>query len=290
MTKWRPITRPLLGKTISDVFDRIEELERFASSRSGSAGYGGGGAAGGANIIGTALQAGEAVTGGGGSVTVTFPVAYPATPVVVVSVLNSGSDQLVAAIESISTTQVVISVGKIADQGSSGLYTGAGEAHRHAFSGVTTDHTHGPGTYAAAAHDHAPGTFAAAAHDHSSGTLSAAAHDHAPGTFNVTIPAGTDGTSGNFGVAGVSASSGPHSVSGVTGSSGPHSVSGVSAQSGPHSVSGQSGLAGGGTINGYTDYESTHRHPAPADNVLHAHGRTLVAGVGVRWFAMPKTA
>ena len=216
--KWRPITRPLLGKTISDVLDRVEELERFASSRSGSAGYGGGGAAGGPNIVGSVIQSGEAVTGADGRVTVTFPVAYSAAPVAVVSVLNSGTDQLVAAIESISTTQVVISVGKIANQGQAGLYTGQGEAHQH-----------GPGSFAAAAHDHAPGTFA------------------------VTVPAGTDGSSGTFGVAGVSAQSGPHAVSGVSAS------------------------------------ESSHRHPAPADNVLHTHGRTLVSGVGVRWIAMPKT-
>lgn len=202
---------------MSDVLDRVEELERFASSRSGSAGYGGGGGGGGPPP-GTNIQAGEAVTDGTGKVTVTFPTPFSAVPVVVVSVINAGSDQLVAAVESISTTQVVISVGKIANQGSTGLYTGQGESHQH-----------GPGSFAAAA------------------------HDHAPGTFSVTVPAGTDGSSGTFGVAGVSAQSGPHSVSGVSAA------------------------------------ESSHRHPAPADNVLHTHGRTLVSGVGVRWIAMPKT-
>lgn len=197
--------------------DRIEELERAISGRSGVGGAGGAGGAGGPEPS-PLIQGGEATTGADGRVTVTFPNAFPSTPIVLVSALNSGTDQLVAAIESISTTQVVISVGKIANQGQTGLYTGQGEAHQH-----------GPGSFAAAAHDHAPGTFA------------------------VTVPAGTDGSSGTFGVAGVSAQSGPHSVSGVSAS------------------------------------ESSHRHPAPADNVIHTHGRTLVSDVGVRWIAMPKT-
>ena len=215
--KWRPITPPILGKQLSDALDRIEELERAISSRSGVGGAGGAGGAGGPEPS-PLIQGGEATTGADGRVTVTFPNAFPSTPIVLVSVLNSGTDQLVAAIESISTTQVVISVGKIAQQGTAGLYTGQGEGHQH-----------GPGSFAAAAHDHAPGTFA------------------------VAVPAGTDGSSGTFGVAGVSAQSGPHAVSGV---------------SAP---------------------ESSHRHPAPADNVLHTHDRTLVSGVGVRWIAMPKT-
>lgn len=212
MAKWRPQTRPIQGFELARIHSRIDELERGRGRIFSGVGMVGG------PPPGTNIQAGEVATGADGRVTVTFPVAYSAVPVVVVSVLNSGTDQLVAAIESISATQVVISVGKIANQGQAGLYTGQGEAHQH-----------GPGSFAAAAHDHAPGTFA------------------------VTVPAGTDGSSGTFGVAGVSAQSGPHAVSGVSAS------------------------------------ESSHRHPAPADNVLHTHGRTLVSGVSVRWIAMPKT-
>ena len=180
-TKFRPQTRPILGHQLANIFDRIEELEKAAAARGGSGA--GGGAPPGARPA-PDVQAGQATTGANGKVTVTFPRAYGGAPVVVAVANNSGTDHLVAAIESVSSTQCVISVGKIAGQGQTGLYTGPGEAHQHA-----------------------------------------------PGNYSVTIPAGTDGSSGTFGVAGVSAA------------------------------------------------ESSHRHPAPADNVQHSHGRTPLSAV-----------
>ena len=208
--KWRPQSRPILGQQLGNMLDRIEELERATASKAGAGGYGGGA---GAGPIAEKTQAGQAATGVDGKVTVTFPAAFAAAPIVLVSVNNSGLDQLVAAVESISPTQCMISVGKIANQGAAAgeRWTGPGEGHAHS-----------PGNFAAAAHDHAPGTFAAAA------------HDHAPGAFSVTVPSGTDGSSGTFGVAGVSAQSGPHSVSGISALSGPHAVAGVSASESSH--------------------------------------------------------
>jgi len=81
----------------------------------------------------------------------------------------------------------------------------------------------------------------------------------------------------------------PHSVAGVSAPSGPHGVSGVSAKPGLLPLSGESGSAGAGTASGYTDYESAHRHPAPADNVEHRHGKELIGGVLVYWIACPTT-
>lgn len=208
--KWRPQTRPILGRQLGNMLDRIEELERATASKAGAGGYGGGA---GPGQIAEKIQAGQATTGVDGKVTVTFPTAFAAAPIVLVSVNNSGLEQFAAGVESISPTQCVISVGKIANQrvAAGERWTGAGEGHAHSL-----------GTFAAAAHDHAPGTFAAAA------------HDHAPGAFSVTVPAGTDGSSGTFGVAGVSAQSGPHSVSGISALSGPHAVAGVSASESSH--------------------------------------------------------
>jgi len=196
--KWRPQTRPILGQRLGNMLDRIEELERATASKAGAGGYGGGA---GAGPIVEKIQAGQATTRVDAKITVPFSAAFAAAPIVLVSVNNSGLDQLVAAVESLSPTQCVISVGKITNQGAAAgeRWTGAGEAHAHS-----------------------PGTFAAAA------------HDHAPGTFSVTVPAGTDGTSGTFGVAGVSAQSGPHSVSGVSALSGPNGVAGVSASESSH--------------------------------------------------------
>jgi len=190
--KWKNTTPPILGKELARIHNRLDELDIAASRRSGGESSWGlsphipGAVAG--------IQAGVATTGADGKVTVTFPTPFQSgvLPVIVVSCLNIGEDQLVAAVESRSETQCVISVGKIKSQGTAGLYTGMGEAH-----------------------------------------------SHAPGTFSVTVPAGTDGSSGTFGVAGVSAS------------------------------------------------ESSHRHPAPADNVPHSHGRELVSGAMVFWIAMP---
>ena len=286
-TKWRPQTRPVQGYELARIHGRIDEIERGRGRTMSGIGMVGGPPPG----PGAVVQAGKVTTDGGtGKATMTFPIAYPAAPNVVVSPLNSGADMIIAEVESVSATQVVVSTARVALQGSTGLYTGAGEAHQHSFSGVTFGaHAHAPGTFAAAAHDHAPGTFAAVAHDHAPGTFSAASHDHAPGTFSVTVPAGTDGSAGTFGVGGASYPSGSLSLSGVSASSGPHGVAGVSASSGPHSVSGTSDTAGGGTASGYTDSESGHRHPAPADNVEHRHGKELIGGVLVYWIASPTT-
>jgi len=119
------------------------------------------------------VQADQAITGRNGKVAMTFPRAYGGAPIVVAVANKSGTDQLVAAVESIIPTQCIISVGKNALQGAASgqKMTGPGEAHNHA-----------------------PGTFAAAA------------HDHAPRTFSVTVPAGTNGSSGTFRVASPSGS------------------------------------------------------------------------------------
>jgi len=215
MAKWRPQTRPIQGYELARIHNRIDEIERGRGRILSGLGMMGGPPSGPSALV----QAGQVTTDPGtGKATVTFKTAYPASPNVVATVLNSGADLIVCEIEAISPTQFTASTARIALQGSTGLMTGAGEAHQH-----------GPGTFAAAA------------------------HDHAPGTFKVTVPAGTDGSSGDFGVAGVSASSGPHSVAGVSAA------------------------------------ESSHRHPAPADNVQHRHGKELIGGVLVYWIACPTT-
>jgi len=215
MAKWRPQTRPIQGFELARIHARIDEIERGRGRIMSGIGMVGGPPSGG----GTLVQAGQVTTDAGtGKATVTFKTAYPAAPNVVATVNNSGGDLIVCEIESISLTEFTVSTARIALEGSTGLYTGPGEAHAH-----------------------------------SPGTLQAPAHDHAPGTFNVQIPAGTDGSAGTFGAAGVSASSGPFSISGVTAS------------------------------------ESSHRHPAPADNVEHRHGKELIGGVLVYWIACPTT-
>ena len=215
MAKWRPQTRPIQGFELARIHSRIDELERGRGRIFSGVGMVGGPPSG----QGALVQAGQVTTDPAtGRATVTFPTAYPGAPNVMVSPLNTGADMIIAQIEAVSPTQFTVSTARIALQGSTGLYTGPGEAHQH-----------GPGTFAAAA------------------------HDHAPGTFKVTVPAGTDGSSGDFGVAGVSASSGPHSVAGVSAA------------------------------------ESSHRHPAPADNVEHRHGKELIGGVFVYWIACPTT-
>jgi hypothetical protein len=215
MAKWRPQTRPIQGYELARIHARIDEIERGRGRIFSGIGMVGGPPPG----PGALVQAGQITTDPGtGKATVTFKTAYPAAPNVVATVLNSGSDLIVCEIEAISPTQFTVSTARIALQGSTGLYTGQGEAHAH-----------------------------------SPGTLQAPAHDHAPGTFNVQIPAGTDGSAGTFGVAGVSAPSGPFGISGATAN------------------------------------EGSHRHPAPADNVQHRHGKELVGGVLVYWIACPTT-
>jgi hypothetical protein len=215
MAKWRPQTRPIQGYELARIHNRIDEIGRGRGRILSGLGMMGGPPSGPSALV----QAGQVTTDPGtGKATVTFKTAYPAAPNVVATVLNSGGDLIVCEIEAISPTQFTVSSARIALQGSTGLYTGQGEAHAH-----------------------------------SPGTLQAPAHDHAPGTFNVQIPAGTDGSAGTFGVAGVSASSGPFSIAGATAS------------------------------------ESSHRHPAPADNVEHRHGKELIGGVLVYWVACPTT-
>jgi len=55
----------------------------------------------------------------------------------------------------------------------------------------------------------------------------------------------------------------------------------------PAGTDGSSGTFG---VAGVSDPESSHRHPAPADNVPHRHGKELVGGVLVYWIACPTTS
>jgi hypothetical protein len=191
MAKWRPQTRPIQGYELARIHNRIDEIERGRGRILSGIGMVGGPPPG----LGALVQAGQVTTDPGtGKATMTFKTAYPAAPNVVATVLNSGADLIVCEVEAISPTQFTVSTARIALQGSTGLYTGPGEAHQHG-----------------------------------------------PGTFSVTIPPGTNGSAGTVGVAGVSAA------------------------------------------------ESSHRHPAPADNVEHRHGKELIGGVLVYWIACPTT-
>jgi len=52
---------------------------------------------------------------------------------------------------------------------------------------------------------------------------------------------------------------------------------------------GTNGSAGTVGVAGVSAAESSHRHPAPADNVEHRHGKELIGGVLVYWIACPTT-
>lgn len=196
--QFRNQTTPAPGQVLQQLQEQIDEIFRALSSR-GLLGLGGGGfgGTGGGGINPQRIQHGNAATDGGtGKVTITFSPAFPSAPDVVVAVGNSGTDLIIAEVESVSATQVVLSTSHVAQQGTAGLSTG-------------------------------PGT----------------AHAHSPGTFVATPPAGATPVT--------STSAQPAEP-----------VSGVSAN------------------------ESSHTHPAPADNVPHNHGKSYVGGVTVYWIAM----
>jgi hypothetical protein len=130
MTKWRNTTPPVPGRVLQQFAEQIDELYRAISARGGlGIGGGFGGSTGAARV--PQMEHGQGTTDGTGKVTVTFPQAFGSTPDVFVSVNNTGTDQLVAAVESVSTTTLVVSVGKIASQGTAGLSTGAGPSQPH---------------------------------------------------------------------------------------------------------------------------------------------------------------
>lgn len=99
------------------------------------------------------VQGGQVTTGADGKATIVFNPAFTIPPALALTVINSGLDQLVPAVESLTNTQAVISVGKIAQTGVDNPMTLAGEPHAHA-----------PGTLQVPSHYHDISTGAVTSH------------------------------------------------------------------------------------------------------------------------------
>jgi hypothetical protein len=106
MAKFRPQTPPILGQQLSEIQNRLDELERQRSLGVGGAGGSGG-------PLGSSkppYQAGSAITGSDGKITVIFVTAFADVPIVTATAGGDGSDHLECQVVSVSKTQVVIIV------------------------------------------------------------------------------------------------------------------------------------------------------------------------------------
>jgi hypothetical protein len=133
LPKYRPITKPILGQQLAEALNRIEELEKAISTRSliAPGGVFGGSSGQATGQQGPLIQTGGASTGSDGKIHVTFSQAYGSAPIVLVGVNNSGTEQFAVAVESITATGFVASVGKIALANTGDVWTDQTSAHNH---------------------------------------------------------------------------------------------------------------------------------------------------------------